>query len=91
MFRIDRCVCRDVTFDELRTMARREGLGLAALMRRTGAGEGCGLCTPYLTLMLRTGQTSFHELLTEADVARLAGAAGDGRMSHSSRRATVTV
>ncbi len=63
--RIARCVCTNLTFAELLDTAVRECLDLAALRRRTGASDGCGLCTPYLRTALRTGQTEFHELMTD--------------------------
>ena len=65
--RIDRCVCTGVSFAGLLKMARQKGLSVEALGQRTGAGEGCGTCRPYLRRMLRTGQCVFHEPLTEGD------------------------
>lgn len=59
---VDRCVCADVTFDALAAMARRDPgtpLDLDTLRRRTGCCAGCGLCEPYVRLMLRTGRTAF--------------------------------
>ena len=38
---------------------------MAELVRETGCGDECGLCRPYLRVMLATGQTVFHELLPE--------------------------
>jgi bacterioferritin-associated ferredoxin len=35
------------------------------LMHETGCGAQCGLCKPYLRRMLRTGETEFHEIITE--------------------------
>ena len=37
------------------------------LVRETGCGGQCGLCRPYLSRMLRTGETEFHEILTAED------------------------
>lgn len=54
-------------FDQLLPLARAGGWGLADVMRETGCGDQCGLCRPYLRRMLRTGQTEFHELLSEGD------------------------
>ncbi len=56
---VDRCVCWDVPFEELRRLHEREGLDLDALSRRTGCCTGCGSCEPYVRLMLRTGRTRF--------------------------------
>jgi len=62
---ITRCLCRGVAFAQLLPLARREGWNLDELMRRTGCGNGCGLCRPYLRRMLATGETVFRELLWE--------------------------
>lgn len=56
---ITRCVCHDVTFAELRALADRTGGDLADLSRRTGCGTSCGLCIPYIRLMLETRRVVF--------------------------------
>ena len=62
---IDRCICRNTVFADLLPQARREDWTLDDLMRQTGCGAQCGLCRPYLRRMLRTGETVFHEILSE--------------------------
>jgi bacterioferritin-associated ferredoxin len=62
---VDRCICRSTPFAELLPRARANNWDLMALMQATGCGAQCGLCRPYLRRMLRTGETVFHELLTE--------------------------
>jgi len=60
----------DRTFAELRELAEREGLDERRLALRTGvcgAGGGCGTCTPYVRLTLRTGETVFP-VLTPAEI-----------------------
>ena len=59
------CVCQRMPFARLLPLARAGGWGLEELMRATACGAGCGLCRPYLRRMLATGETEFHELLTE--------------------------
>ncbi|MGH7536445.1 MAG: (2Fe-2S)-binding protein [Gemmatimonadales bacterium] len=59
------CVCRRVPFSELLPMARKHRWTLAEMIEVTGCGDGCGLCRPYLRRMLATGETEFHELLTD--------------------------
>ncbi len=59
------CVCRRFPFERLLPLVRAEGWSLADVMRETGCGDNCGLCRPYLRRMLETGETAFHELLTE--------------------------
>jgi bacterioferritin-associated ferredoxin len=61
---ISRCICRNVEFSELLPLARANGWSLDDLVRETGCGGQCGLCRPYLSRMLRTGETEFHEILT---------------------------
>ena len=61
---VDRCVCHDVTFEQLKNEAARLGpqTSVETLAKRTGAGTSCGLCRAYLELMLKTGRTSFAVL-----------------------------
>ena len=62
---VDRCICRNLSFSALLPRARSADWSLLDLMSETGAGAQCGLCRPYLRRMLRTGETVFHELLSE--------------------------
>ena len=62
---ISRCVCQAREFADLLPRARENGWGLTALMDHTGCGAQCGLCRPYLRRMLQTGETVFHEIITE--------------------------
>jgi bacterioferritin-associated ferredoxin len=64
---VSRCICRATPFQELLTRATATGWDLADLVRETGCGAQCGLCRPYLSRMLRTGETVFHEILTADD------------------------
>ena len=64
---ISRCICRNVEFSELLPRARAAGWSLVDLVGQTGCGGQCGLCRPYLSRMLRTGETEFHEILTADD------------------------
>jgi bacterioferritin-associated ferredoxin len=70
MLHIDRCVCMDCSFEELKQLAAAKKLDLRGLSRATGCGMGCGLCKPYIKVMLASGKTVFTEMLTEADVTR---------------------
>lgn len=67
MPRIHRCVCTNTSFAALLAASRAEGLSRRELAERTGASQQCGRCRPYLRRALRTGQTVFDQLLTEAD------------------------
>jgi bacterioferritin-associated ferredoxin len=55
-----------VAFADLLPAARAARWSLAQLVAETGCGDQCGLCRPYLRRMLATGETVFHELLTDA-------------------------
>ncbi|MBS0190142.1 MAG: (2Fe-2S)-binding protein [Planctomycetes bacterium] len=54
---VTRCVCRNVPFTELKELADAGIRDLDELSRRTGCGTGCGMCIPYIRVMLTTGQT----------------------------------
>lgn len=65
---IDRCLCFGKTFAELAETAERTGArSVAELQAHALFGQKCGLCHPYVRRMLRTGQTVFGEVVTEAD------------------------
>jgi bacterioferritin-associated ferredoxin len=61
---IDRCVCKQVLFADLLPQAQARGWDLTGLIDATGCGAQCGLCRPYLRVMLRDNVTVFHALLT---------------------------
>lgn len=62
---VRRCVCYDLSFRELRDMAEREGCGIGGLHKKTGIGARCGLCIPYIRLMLLTGKTDLPVLWSD--------------------------
>jgi bacterioferritin-associated ferredoxin len=62
---ISRCICKATPFSELLGPAREHGWTLTDVIRETGCGGQCGLCRPYISRMLRTGETEFHEIITE--------------------------
>ena len=66
---IDRCVCTGLTFAQVLQRARAAGWDLDAVRRELGAGANCGLCRPYLRRSLATGETVFHQILTEGPAA----------------------
>ncbi|MEM9066529.1 MAG: hypothetical protein AAGB51_13675 [Planctomycetota bacterium] len=55
---VSRCICYNKSFAELADLSEREGCGIAGIHAQTGVGARCGLCIPYIRLMLRTGKTS---------------------------------
>lgn len=62
---VDRCVCHEVSFEQLKRLAESRGLDLEGLKRETGCCTGCSMCEPYVRLMLRTGRTDFEPLTSE--------------------------
>lgn len=61
---IDRCVCHNKTFSEIKAVAKATGAEtLEALMKEADFGHSCGTCHPYARRMLVTGEVIFHELL----------------------------
>ncbi len=85
---IDRCVCRQISFDTLRDIAAEESLGIEALLDSTGCGSSCGLCVPYIQAMLATGRTSFP-VMSPRELERLSkgGATHDGKPGASPQSA----
>ena len=65
---VDRCLCFDRPFAGLADVAAETGAAtVAELQEHTEFGHNCQLCHPYVRRMLRTGQTAFHEVLTDDD------------------------
>ena len=65
--RIDRCLCFGATFADLADVAETTGAStVAALQEHALFGQKCALCHPYVRRMLRTGETAFGEVVTDA-------------------------
>ena len=60
---IVRCVCQRILFSRLLPLVAEHGWSLHDIKQATGCGDQCGLCEPYLSRMLETGETIFHEIL----------------------------
>lgn len=60
---ITRCICRNFQFDRLLALVRTRRWDLEDVITHTGCGDECGLCRPYLRVMIETGQTEFRDLL----------------------------
>ena len=60
---VNRCVCFDVRFDVLKAHADRQRCTFDDLQQKFSCGRGCGMCIPYIRLMLETGRTAFDPLL----------------------------
>lgn len=65
------CICYPHTFAEIALLAREQKwTQVEQITKALGCGGGCGLCRPYLLLLLRTGETAFA-LLSEEEKAEL--------------------
>ncbi len=71
---IDRCFCFGRSFADLRATAAETGATtVAGLQVHVLFGQNCALCHPYVRRMLRTGETVFDEIVTDADEPEAAG------------------
>lgn len=70
---VDRCICHNKPFEELLRIAREKNLDFAALSALTLCSTGCGMCEPYVRLMLTTGRTRFP-VLSEMQVRAIMAA-----------------
>ncbi|MFN1836127.1 bacterioferritin-associated ferredoxin [Balneola sp. MJW-20] len=60
-FRVDKCICHKRSFEVIREYAEKEGIkSVSELQKQNICSTGCGLCIPYIELMLETGETSFE-------------------------------
>ena len=62
---VHRCLCFEVEFSKIKSIADSTGGGLLEAHRRTGCGARCGLCLPYIQVMLKTGQTDLPVMWAE--------------------------
>ncbi len=67
---VTRCICHNVSFERLKSLAASIGPDFDALSRETGCGTGCGMCVPYIHYMLQTGKTSVP-ILNKAQIEAL--------------------
>ncbi len=76
--KIDRCVCHDTSFDDLKSLAQTKELDeFMELFEDSEAdfGRGCGMCRVYVDEMLKSGETNFQRLILRDDPL-LAGTQG---------------
>lgn len=66
--KIDRCVCFDRIFRDLQRIAATKHCNtIKELQEHAEFGKECRLCHPYIRRMLRTGETVFGQVITDAD------------------------
>ncbi len=62
--RIDRCVCYNRTFTELKALAEQHNCtSVEELQVHVEFGLNCRLCHAYVRTMLRTGETEFDRII----------------------------
>ncbi|MDX1671364.1 MAG: (2Fe-2S)-binding protein [Balneolaceae bacterium] len=58
--KVDKCLCHNRSFEEIRRLAEEDSCdSVEQLQAADLCGRGCGLCIPYVEILLETGQTSF--------------------------------
>lgn len=67
---VDRCICHELPFSHLLKVARDGNLSFEELSLQTGCSTGCGMCGPYVRLVLHTGRTRLP-VLSESQIASL--------------------
>ena len=70
---VNRCICADVPFTELKKLADTGIRDLEELGRLTNCGKGCGMCIPYIRVMLATGNTDLP-VLTDLQISQILAA-----------------
>lgn len=58
---IDKCVCFNISFD---TMKNNKCTDINHICELYGCGTKCGMCMPYIKVMLKTGETRFERIIT---------------------------
>lgn len=60
-YKVNRCICYKKSFAEISEYARSKGYKSASdLKKEKYCCDNCGLCTPYVDIMLKTGKTEFN-------------------------------
>jgi hypothetical protein len=61
---VDRCVCFDIKFSEMKEIAEKNNVKTITVLKKfITFGENCKLCIPYVELMLKTGKTEFEPII----------------------------
>ena len=66
--KIDRCLCFQKPFSQLKRVAASQKCDtVEALQEYVEFGKKCELCKPYVRRMLETGEVDFSEIITEVE------------------------
>lgn len=71
---VSRCICYDVSFAAIAAAAAR-GETFEQIRARTGCTQGCGMCEPYVRVVISTGRSSVP-LLSLEQIDRIMSEAG---------------
>jgi bacterioferritin-associated ferredoxin len=66
---VNRCICHNVPFTTIAEQAR-QGRSIAEISAATNCGMGCGLCRPYVWVVVTTGATNIP-VLSPSQAAQL--------------------
>lgn len=60
MGKVEKCICHNKTFEEIKEYAAEHDIStVEELQKRDFCSNSCRLCAPYVETMLKTGQTEF--------------------------------
>ncbi len=62
---VTQCVCHRVPFAEIKRLAA-SGMSISAISAQTKCCTGCGMCRPYVFVVLTTGATAIPVLSPRA-------------------------
>ncbi|HCD53236.1 MAG TPA: hypothetical protein DEQ34_12355 [Balneolaceae bacterium] len=59
-YRVTKCVCKKITFKEIKVYVEEHGVQDVEELRDAGVcSSKCRMCDPYIRLMMETGETEF--------------------------------
>lgn len=62
---IDRCICYNTTFEEMKSIMCENNIKTIDELRNIKpVSLNCKICLPYILKMIETGETEFNEILT---------------------------
>ncbi|MBY0307354.1 MAG: hypothetical protein K2Q09_01295 [Phycisphaerales bacterium] len=85
---VNRCVCADLPFGAVAALARR-GKTFAEIREATDCCRGCGMCEPYVRLVIRTLVTDLPVLPPQRQTEVMRGARDDERHTPGSPGAVI--
>lgn len=58
--KITKCICHSRSFEEIKVFATEQSISsVSELQDRDFCSNSCGLCSPYVEVLLETGQVEF--------------------------------